>query len=369
MSRTLALRVGAPLLAAALVCSVPAPAAAADRSRLASPVKADRAADWLADELERNRMPSQFEGYIDWGLTVDTLFALSAEGSKTRRVNKITRVLAKHVEDYAGGGTERYAGASAKLLVAAKVARKNVRDFGGHNLRARVLNRVAGRQAGFEHGRLRDRSEYGEFSNTISQSFGVLGLSRTGGAPRSTVDFLLKQRCHAGWFRLNEESDQRCRARQDDADVDATAYAIQALVSARAHGARLPNGAVRESSSWLVRAQKDNGAFGGGTSTKGANTNSTGLAVQALVATDRDRAAARAMRWVAKLQLTPRRTKGTPARDEDGAIAYSRAAFRDARRNGIPGDDGARDQFRRATAQGIFAFAPEPLSTLRVPRS
>ena len=367
MSRTLLQRVGAPLLAAALVCTVPAPADAG--TRLGSPAKADRAADWLADELEHNRMPSSFQGYTDWGLTVDTLFALAAEGSKTRRVNKIARVLSHHVGDYAGSGTERYAGASAKLLLAAKVARKDVRDFGGHNLRARVLGLVAGPRAGFERGRLRDRSEFGDYSNTISQSIGVLGLSRTGSAPQSTVDFLLKQRCAAGWFRLTEEADERCRARQDDRDVDATAYAVQALVAARADGATLPSGAVRESSGWLVKVQKDNGAFGGGTSTKGANTNSTGLAVQALVATDRDRAAAKAAGWVAELQLTPRRTKGTPARDEDGAIAYNRAAYRSALTEGIPSDDGSRDQWRRATAQGIFAFAPRPLTKLLVPRS
>jgi len=360
----MSLRAGAILLAATLAMSIPVTAEASH-----SPGKADNAADWLTGELERNRMPSGFGDFTDWGLTVDTLFALSAEGSKTRRVNKIARVLSNHVEDYAGGGTERYAGASAKLLLAAKVARKDVRDFGGHNLRARVLNRVAGPRAGFEHGRLRDRSEFGDFTNTISQSFGVLGLARTGDAPQSTVEFLLKQRCNAGWFRLNEEQNQRCRGKQDEPNVDVTAYAIQALVAARKDGATLPNGVIRETSSWLVSAQHKNGSYGGGQRTKAANTNSTGLAVQALTATDRDRAAAKAADWVAGLQLTRRRTAGTPARDEVGAIAYNRAAFRDARRNGIPKDDAARDQFRRATAQGIFAFAPRPLSSLRVPKS
>jgi len=360
----MSLRTGALLIAATLALSLPGTAEAAP-----SPAKADRAADWLAGELERNRMPSGFGDFTDWGLTVDTLLALSAEGSKSGRVAKIAGVLANHVEDYAGGGGERYAGASAKLLLAAKVARTDVRDFGGHNLRARVLNMVAGPDAGFEHGRLRDRSQFGDFTNTISQSFGVLGLSRTGEAPQSTVDFLLKQRCRSGWFRLTEEPDQRCRAAQDEPDVDATAYAVQALVSARADGASLPKGTVRETASWLVSAQRGSGAFGGGASTEAANTNSTGLAVQALTATGRERAADRAASWVADLQLTRRRTAGTPARDEVGAIAYNRAAYRDAVRNGIPGDDGSRDQWRRATAQGIFAFAPIPLSSLRVPRA
>lgn len=364
-------RAGALLLAATLVAATPVTATAADTSPgLGSPYKAAQAADWLAGELVNNRMKVEYGGtrFTDWGLTIDTLFGLSAEGSKTRRVNKIAGVLANHVNDYTDFGADRYAGPSAKLLLAAKVARKDARDFGGHDLRRRVLDLVEGPRAGFQHGRLKDRSEV-DYSNTISQSFGVLGLSRTGGARQSTVDFLLKQRCTAGWFRLLEESDERCRRKQDDPDVDATAYAVQALVAARADGATLPEGTVRESSAWLVKVQRDSGAFGGGASTEGANTNSTGLAVQALAATARDRAVAKAADWVGGLQLTRRRTEGTPARDEVGAIAYDRTAYRAALRDGIPRGDAGRDQYRRATAQGTFAFAPKPLTTLRVPRS
>jgi len=361
------------LMTAVLLSGFPGTAAAAE------PHKATLAARWQADELVQNRIQGSYQDwntgelvvYTDWGLTVDTLFALAAEGSKTDRVAKIAGVLANHVEDYTGAGAERYAGASAKLLLAAKVARSNVRDFGGHNLRERTLAVVAGPEAGFEHGRLKDQSQFGDYSNAISQSFGVLGLARTGSAPQATVDFLLKQRCNAGWFRLEQETDQRCLARQDDPDVDVTAYAVQALVAAKADGATLPKGALRESSDWLVRVQRDNGSFGGGTGTEGSNSNSTGLAVQALVATNRDRAAAKAADWVATLQLTPRRVKGTPADDEVGAIAYNRAALRAALDSGIPDGDTepARDQWRRATAQGLFAFAPKPLTRLVVPRS
>lgn len=362
--RTTALRLGALLISVSLAATSPAVGA----ERAASPQRAAHAAHWLSGELDHNRIPSGFGDFTDWGLTVDTLLGLAAEGSKTARVRKIAGVLANHVEDYTGSGSERYAGALGKLLVAAKVARRDVRHFGGPNLRARVLHRVAGPRAGSQHGRLRDRSEFGDYSNTISQSFGVLGLSRTGGAPPSTVDFLLDQRCNAGWFRLTEDSDSGCRGSQDAPDVDATAYAVQALLAARAHGAALPKGTVRESSAWLVSAQRDSGGFGGGSSTEGANSNSTGLAAQALTATGRDAAAARAAAFVADLQLTRRSTEGTPASDEVGAIAYDRSAYRAALHDGIGRSDAARDQYRRATAQGIFAFAPKPLSTLRVPR-
>ena len=368
------LRRSALLLTASLAFSTPfvltstaaSPARSAPDGR--GPDKAASAADWLAGELVHNRMPSSFQGATDWGLTIDTLFALTAEDPTSGRVPKIARVLARHVNDYTDFQGARSAGASAKLLVAAKVAGRDVRDFGGVDLRSRVLRLVGGRGAGFERGRLRDTGGT-DFSNTIGQSFGVVGLSRTGGAPGSTVDFLLEQRCKAGWFRLLEESDEGCRAAQDEPDTDATAYALQAMVSARSHGTDLPSGAIRRTTRWLLSAQHDNGAFGGGSSTEAANANSTGLAAQALAALDHRRAAAKAAAWVADLQLTRGRVAGTPARDEVGTIGYDKAAVRSALRDGIAGGNAARDQWRRSTAQGIFAFVPKPLTVLRASAS
>jgi hypothetical protein len=116
---------------------------------------------------------------------------------------------------------------------------------------------------------------------------------------------------------------------------------------------------------WLTKAQHKNGSWGGGTTTPGPNTNSTGIAAQALgtLAGHRDEVR-KARGYVASMQLTPKRAHGRTARDL-GAIAYNRAALRKALKNGIQKVE--RDQFRRASAQAIFAFLDRPLLTLRVP--
>ena len=68
----------------------------------------------------------------------------------------------------------------------------------------------------------------------------------------------------------------------------------------------------------------------------------------------------KARAFVRSLQIT--RANAGEAGSVIGAIAYDRAAYRAARRDGTVD----RDQFRRATAQGAFAFAPKPLRTLSI---
>jgi hypothetical protein len=109
---------------------------------------------------------------------------------------------------------------------------------------------------------------------------------------------------------------------------------------------------------WLVDAQGDNGSFGSDRDITTRNANSTGLAALALVDAGRDGAAMKARGFVRSLQIT--RANAGEAGSVIGAIAYDRAAFRSSRRDGVTD----RDQFRRATAQGAFAFAPEPLRIL-----
>ncbi|MGI8614916.1 MAG: hypothetical protein ACR2KL_13385 [Nocardioidaceae bacterium] len=341
--------------------SAPAhPARAAHPTGAARPAKAASAARWQSGELVRNRIPAGYDpAKTDWGLTVDTLIALAADGHHPRRVVKVTRVLAHHVPAYTGRGSERYSGASAKLLLAAKIARRDVRSFRGHNLRRRVLALVS------DAGRLRDQSKYGDFSNVFGQSYGVLGLARTGGVPDQVVHYLLRQRCTAGYFRI-EEGATTCTTASGAPDVDATALALQAMITATAHGARVPGRLVRGTVAWLVRHQRDSGGFTGGAGTAGVNANSTGLAAQALAATRRAPALARAQAFLARLQLTRSRVAGTPAHGEVGAIAYDRAALRDALAHGI--SDSGRDQFRRSTAQALLGFAAKPLGTLLAPR-
>ena len=136
--------------------------------------------------------------------------------------------------------------------------------------------------------------------------------------------------------------------------MDATALAMQALIAARDSGVTLPDGALGGSVAWLVSVQKTNGSFGGGVGTEASNSNSTGLAGQALKAAHRSTPARRRAvgRSAADHAGQGRRRSG---RQDIGAIAYDRAGIRDAIKNGLT--DTSRGQFQRATPQAYFAIA------------
>jgi hypothetical protein len=340
-----------------------------DGSALAAPAakspRAKTAAAWLDSQVSRGRIHNGQFDFDDWGLTIDTAFALTAAGGhgKTRR-HMTTAIRRHYLKDYATFSGDKLAGPMAKSLVAAEVLGKNPRKFGGHNVRRQVLSLVAPGSAGFEAGRVRDTGT-SDFSNTFAQAYATIGLARSGKVPQRVVDYLLKQQCADGYFRLTEVAGQSCDARGGAPDADATALAVQGLLAATKDGASIAPNAVRRAANWLADAQRKNGSWSGGTSTRGPNTNSTGLAAQALKAARGHRAEVRkAAAYVMRLQLTRKRAHG-PAAKDIGAIAYNREALKNALDNGIQKVE--RDQFRRATAQAIFALVPKPLNVLRVP--
>ncbi len=324
--------------------------------------KGTAAARWQATQLHKRRIHTS--GFDDWGLTIDSAFAIAADGTQPRLLRHLTRAIENNYYDhYATFKGDVFAGAMAKSLVAAKILGRRARHFGGHNVRHRVLSLVAPARAGFEAGRLRDTGAT-DFTNTISQAYGVLGLARTGGVRHSAVTYLLKQQCAQGYFRTFETVGETCDRSSSRADVDATAIAIQALVAARRSGARVTRAAIPDAARWLLSKQRASGGFGGGPATRAVNTNSTGLAVQALVATHHSGVRSRAARYVASQQITRARADRGRARRDIGAIAYNAAGLAAALRDGVTST--TRDQFRRSTAQAIYALVPRPLSTLSV---
>jgi hypothetical protein len=323
------------------------------------PAKAALAARWQGSQLSKGRIYNRQYQFNDWGLTVDTGLTLAADGSEPARLARLEQAVRNHYRSYTGRGSEKYSGAVGKTLVFVRVTREHPRNFGGVNVRRELLRLMV------DSGRFRDVSQYGDSSNVLGQSYGVIGLARTGGVPQKAVSYLLKERCRGGYFRLKEVNGTTCGPKSAP-DVDATALALQALVAARRHGASVRARTVRRTADWLVSAQHRNGSFGGGASTSAPNTNSTGLAANALAAVGRHRARLRAAGWVAGLQITRAKAAGGPARTDVGAIAYDRAALRQALAHGI--SKATRDQFRRATPQAYFALAPAPLSSLRAPR-
>lgn len=361
-SRTTLKRSTVALLSMAVIgAAVPTDAMAAPSDRR----KGTHAAQWEVTQLHRGRIHNAEFDFDDWGLTVDTAIMLASDGTKPAAINRVTKAIRNnYFDEYVTFGRSKFAGPMAKTLLAAKVLDQNVRRFGGKNLRHQVLGLVAGPGRGFEFGRLRDRAE-NDYSNTFTQAYGVLALARTGGVRQSVVNYLKKQQCRAGFFRLDETAGKSCNQANGEPDIDATALAVQALVSARRSGANVAGTDIKQAANWLVRAQRRNGSFGGGVSTAGSNANSTGLAAQALALTNHERARKMATDWVSTLQITPARAGNGPAAHDLGAIAYNKPPLRDALKTGIQGSE--RDQFRRATPMAFYAFVPQSFAAISAP--
>jgi hypothetical protein len=321
-----------------------------------------RGSSWLVDELAATNHFDYPGGWgADYGLTIDTAFALAATGNRNAKLNKVAAdIEANYWDTYIQYAGTFYAASSAKALVAARVLRRPATSFGGHDLRAQVLSMVADETdldtAAAEFGHVRDGSwndpEFpADYSNSIGQSFAVLGLARSGGAPQSTVDFLLRQQCASGGFTLYLSTGKTCDEAGSTGDVDTTGIALQALLAAWNSGSAIPGSAVRRAAEWLVSVQKNNGGFAAFDGSGRANANSTGYAAAGLRAANRDGAAERAAEFASRLQLPT------------GAIAFDLPAKRDAVTNGIAEEK--RDQFRRATSQGLLALIDRTLVGLR----
>jgi hypothetical protein len=106
--------------------------------------------------------------------------------------------------------------------------------------------------------------------------------------------------------------------------------------------------------SWLVARQDASGAFGGAGPTVALNANTTAIVGRVLRIAGQTGAADKAGAWLLSLQLTEANVGTGPAAPDIGVISYD-VASRDASiANGVPAE--SRDQFRRATSQGVLAF-------------
>jgi hypothetical protein len=357
MSRlTVVRRAGSGVVATVLALSVVAAGGAAQ----AAP--ADHAADWLSKQLTNGLIHNDQFDFDDYGLTIDTAFALKAVGGHGSDVRQIRNALAPHVDSYTTGvdfgSSAVFAGAVAKLLVLTEVTHADPRNFGGVNLVKRLNGLV--RKSGPAAGRIHDVEDPAngitDNANTIGQILAVRGLTgakspQAGKARR----FLLEQQCRQGYFRLTfskpNSSHQSCGPKSAP-DPDATSYAVVQLWKTSKGNAEL-RAALKHAVAWLQTQQRRSGAFTGGTSTAAPNTNSTGLAAWALGLTGHCSAAKAAATWVAAYQVGPQHA-GSKLIGQRGAIAYDGAALRAGRRDGITTE--TQDQWRRATSQAAPAL-------------
>lgn len=301
----------AALLGAVLVVATPGVAdAAATRNR------ADAGAGWLGRQLEGNAVTTQFGP--SYGATADVVLALSAAGVGRGTARGATRFLKAHVLDYTGGGdpAEFYAGSFAKLLVVAAARRTNPRAFGSSD-RANLIAQLRALECGkrrtcdpADRGRYSDISQFGDFSNTITQSLALIGLERTTVTSPSpaAVRFLIDQQCDNGAFP------EVFGAATCAGSVDGTGFAVQALVAV---GSPAATDAAASAGRWLAKQQHANGSF---TGNGVRNVNSTALAAQAFEALDRSAKARKARAYIRSLQALCSAPKALR-----GSVRYSRA--------------------------------------------
>ncbi|HET6939611.1 MAG TPA: hypothetical protein VFI19_13435 [Nocardioides sp.] len=360
MSSSITRRLGAVLVAGALASGLVA--AGPSASAAPKPVDPDTSATWLSTQLTGGVVHNDQFDFDDYGLTADVGFALAALEGDSPTLRKLTKALAKHVDSWTTGvdfgGSDVFAGSTAKALVFAQTVGENPKKFGGTNLVKQLSALVS--TAGPTKGRIQDVSTSGDFANTIGQSFAATGLMNAkADAGKPALKFLLKQQCKKGFFRLDfsgkSAADQTCDgavAADRAPDTDATALTLINLLSLE-HPSPKARAAVGKAVKWLRRTQKDDGSFGGGPSTEASNANSTGLAGWALASADWCPNAARAAGWLAKLTVTSDEA-GTKLKRQRGAVAYDRKAFKAGVKDGVT--DESRDQWIRATAQAAPAL-------------
>jgi len=302
----------AAVLGVALVVGTPGVAdAATTRNR------ADAGAGWLGRQLEDNTVVTG--GFTSYGATADVVLALTAAKTGKGTAAAATKVLKKNVLGYTGGNdsAEYYAGAFAKLLVVAAARGADARAFGS-SARADLVAELRGLECGprrpdcllTDRGRFSDISQFGDFSNTITQSLALIGLERTTatGPSRAAVRYLLGQQCDNGAFPEVFGADT-CAG-----SVDGAGFAVQALVSV---GGPAAMDAAAHAGNWLAKKQHANGSL---TGNEVRNANSTALAAQAFEALGRDKRATKARKFVRSLQAACDAPKSVR-----GSVRYSRA--------------------------------------------
>jgi hypothetical protein len=325
------------------------------------PSPADLGGDWLSSQLTHGLVHNGQFDVDDYGLTIDTAFALEQIGGHGPAIIRIRKALAKHAADYTAGTAAtddpgaRYAGATAKLLDAAEDMGARGRHFGGLNLVKRLVERIS--TSAPTVGRIEDKSGFGDFANTVGQIFAVRGLLRIH-SPRAeqALHFLLQQQCPGGGFRVSFTTDTGAAAQgctsKGDVDSDTTALAVVQLWRFAHHSHALMS-ALTGGLVWLFHHQHQNGSLGGGSTTPGSNTNSTGLAGWAFGVGGMCKQTRSAASWIGRLQVQSH-VAGTPLAGERGAIAYDQAALKTAKKDGIT--KATRDQWRRAATQAAPAL-------------
>jgi hypothetical protein len=300
---------------------------------------AEAAASWLADQfVDGERFESEFDGTVfpDYGLTIDAVLALAAAGIADDTAGAAVDWLEQSDTTSGYIGTpDTYAGSLAKLSLLAQVRGLDPTAWGEDS-----LDLIAGlNDREQDNGRFTDDSEFGDFSNSITQSLAILVLDRQSGEAPSdaAIDLLLLSQCDDGGFTLDLEPAGECAS-----GTDTTSYALQAL---RAVGRDADADEIADAVGYLLDAQQDSGGFATGAAGT-PNANSTGLGVQGLRIAGEDTAADAGAAFIVTLQQDCDAEAGL-----QGAIDFD-------------GGDFDPSNAARATSQGILGLTADGFATL-----
>ncbi|MFJ5881645.1 prenyltransferase/squalene oxidase repeat-containing protein [Kitasatospora cineracea] len=239
-----------------------------------------KAGGYLADpaRLIDGHYYEGFPDFADFGLTIDTAYALAATGTDDAALRRITDFLdqqgkdrsERSVNDWTAIGTEWAGGGSiGKEALLAEIVGRDPRNFGGQDLIAALDQLVcdhADAGAGCD-----GPGNYQWAQSVFSQSLGVIAQFRAGHAEQAApaAAYLRGlQNADGSWPSLIPNS--------HTPDVDSTAIAAMALDL-------LPDQesgqAVERALTWLAAQQLPDGGFPG---SAGDSVNSAALAVQGL---------------------------------------------------------------------------------------
>lgn len=326
------------VLPAATASGAPAHHAAASASRSTTTSPAAAAAGYLDRQLVGKHHDHYLASYacgkktchyVNYGESADAVLSMDAAGVAQKAAKRATAYLEAHVSSYIVGSPTDYPGAAAKLLLVAEAQHVAPTSFGGVDLVKAITDSEGAGDA--VAGEYQQNPGFPSSSYIVSQALPVLALANDPGAgaepDNAAVSFLAKQACTDGGFQsvIRAKTIDAC----GDEDVDSTGYAVQALLAAGNHSAALAG------IEWLKKAEHSNGGFG-----TPVNANSTSIAVEALAAAHRS--ITKPQSWLVHHQLGCSAPKA-----QRGAVAFEK------------GYDGSA---LLATSQAGVALAGTPLA-------
>ncbi len=327
------------LVSGVAVASLAVPSAAAPHTSPTTRQPAAAAAGFLARHLVGRHHDHYVDivgksKFADDGETADAVLSMDAAGVAQTAAKRATGWLEKDAGNYLGGAVpDIYPGSAAKLLLVANAQHVNPAKFGSIDLIAALVGTEG--STGAAPGQFQNPGDTMFSSSVVVQSLAVLALAGSAGVDQpdaNATTFLSDQACPDGGFQV---SIRTAGAACGSEDVDATSYAIQALIASDAKSAVGP--AVR----WLLKNERADGGWGEQPANR-SDANSTAIAVEALVVAHRH--AGGGVAWLVKHQEGCR---AAPA--NRGAVRFQGRTF-------------AATTALRATTQAGAALALRPLN-------